>query len=240
MRMKPVIPHLKAAGFVAVLCFVQPAVAETGYLSPAQFDPAVLLPPPPADGSTAQAAELAELHRIETARTASAFARADADAKNETITMFAETLGPSFDTAKLPATTHLFARIAVDEEAISKKLKLYFHRNRPYVVDRTLHHCGHGTPLAAQTSYPSGHASVAYVMGAVLAKLVPDHAQAILTRSAEFAETRLICCVHYRSDVEAGHVVGMLIAQKLTENPDFRSEYEAARMELQVAGVSSK
>lgn len=239
--MKPVVQYLKAAGFIAVLCFAQPAFAETGFLSPAQFEPSLLLPPPPADGSAAQVSELAELHRIEAARTADAFARAQADGKNETVTMFAEILGPSFDAAKFPATVKLFSRIAVDEDAISGKFKTYFHRNRPYAVDSTLNHCGHKSSLKGeQTSYPSGHATVAYAMGAVLAELMPDHAQDILARSADFAENRLVCGVHYRSDIEAGHVLGMLVATKLNENPDFQSEYEAAKTELQVAGLSPK
>jgi acid phosphatase (class A) len=198
----------------------------------------LLLPPPPADGSSAQAAELAELHRIENARTAVAFARADTDAKSETVTMFAETLGPSFDIAKLPATAYLFDRIAVDEETISKKFKLNFHRNRPYVADPTLHHCGHGTVMAAQTSYPSGHTSVAYVMGAILADLNPNRAQAILARSADFAENRLVCGVHYRSDIEAGHVVGMLIAERLQQNAEFQAAFQAAKAELTAVSAS--
>lgn len=233
--MKTIVQSLKAAGFIAALCFAQAAAAETGFLSPAQFDPAELVPPPPADGSSAQVAELAELHRIEKSRTASALARASADGKNETVTMFAGVLGPSFDIAKLPATAHLFARIAVDEEVISKKFKVYFHRNRPYALDSSLHHCGHGSAKSAHTSYPSGHTSVAYAMGAVMAKLRPDDAQKILSRSADFAHNRLVCGVHYRSDIEAGHVVGMLIAEKLQQSPEFQVEFRAAKDELAAA-----
>lgn len=237
--MKRLLRGCKWSCLAVILCFTHPAWAESGFLSPTKFDPATLLPPPPADGSDRQVAELAELHRIEVARTPQAFAKAGADGKNETVTMFAETLGPSFDIAKLPATAKLFSRIGADEESISKKFKTYFHRTRPYSVDGTLHRCANKPGKSTQTSYPSGHATVAYAMGAVLAKLLPPHAGAILARSSEFAENRLICGVHYRSDIEAGHVLGILIAERLEEDPEFRAEFNASKAELRAIGLLS-
>ena len=46
-------------------------------------------------------------------------------------------------------------------------------------------------------------------MGVVLASLLPDKAQAILQRASVFAENRLICGVHFRSDIVAGRLVSL-------------------------------
>jgi hypothetical protein len=53
--------------------------------------------------------------------------------------------------------------------------------NKSYIEDSAAATAVVPSLTAAQASYPSGHASVAYIMGAVVAKLVPD-AQAILAR----------------------------------------------------------
>ena len=54
-----------ALGIAAVaLAFSVTASAAPSFLTPDQYDPARLLPPPPADGSDAAKAELAELHRF--------------------------------------------------------------------------------------------------------------------------------------------------------------------------------
>ena len=223
---------------IALVLLARVAIAEPAFLSPAQINPSELLPPPPADGSNAAKAELAELHRIEDTRTAERFVQAKSDGDNETVTLFANALGSSFDLTKLPATAKLFSGIVHDEDAISGVAKKYFHRNRPYVVDVSLKHCGSGVSKGGQTSYPSGHATVAFAMGVVLAELMPAKAQDILSRSADFAESRLVCGVHYRSDIEAGQVLGSVIAIKLMEIPEFQSAFSAAQAELKAKGFA--
>src|SRR5262249_35932926 len=110
--------------------------------------------------------------------------------------------------------------------------KKFFHRARPYTVDSSLHSCAKDASKPAYTSYPSGHATVAYAMGVVLASLIPAHAQEILARSSDFAESRLVCGVHFRSDIVAGEAFGTVLALKLMQNANFKSEYSAAATEL--------
>jgi acid phosphatase (class A) len=211
--------------------------AESKFLAPGTIDAAKLLPPPPADGSPRQLEEMAELHRIEAARTADQLAQAQADAKNETVTMFAAVLGPSFDIAKLPATAQLFGDIANEEVASAKPAKTFFHRARPYTTDPSLKSCAEKTDKPEFTSYPSGHSTVGYAMGVVLASLIPSRAQAILARSEDFAENRLVCGVHYRSDITAGEAFGTVLALDLMRNAAFRREYDAAAAELRAQQI---
>ena len=94
--------------FTAALFLAAPAAfaADAGvkFITLTDVEPAKLLPSPPADGSMAGKAELAELKAIEAARTPKALERAKSDDKTENASFFADVLGPGFDLSKLPAT----------------------------------------------------------------------------------------------------------------------------------------
>ena len=72
-------------------------------------------------------------------------------------------------------------------------------------------------------------------MGVVLASLVPEKSQIILARAAEFGEHRLVCGVHFRSDIVAGQEFGTVLALRLMQKPAFKADMEAARAELRAA-----
>jgi acid phosphatase (class A) len=77
-----------------------------------------------------------------------------------------------------------------------------------------------------------------YTFGVVLASLIPEKSQAILARSADYAYSREVCGDHYHSDVEAGHVLGTAIGTLSLHNKALKPEIEAARQELQHAGIT--
>jgi len=209
--------------------------AAKSFLDPSQVDASRFLPPPPAADSAQARAEIEELERIAKERTPETFAAAARDARDETGAVFADALGAGFDLARLPATARMLGDVHAAEEAVSKPAKEYFHRERPWVLDPALVTCAEHKPGSSPTSYPSGHATIAYAMGVILAALVPGKAQAILARSAQFSENRLVCGVHYRSDIAAGEAFGTIIAIDLMQNAGFRTEYDAAAAELSAA-----
>jgi membrane-associated phospholipid phosphatase len=88
---------------------------------------------------------------------------------------------------------------------------------------------------AKLNSYPSGHSTLAFSMGVVLADLMPGKSQAILSRAGQYAERRLVCGVHYRSDIVAGQQFGTVLALRLMENPAFQAQMAKARAELRPA-----
>ena len=208
------------------------------FLAPAQYDSVRLLPPPPAPGSAQAKAEIAELDRIQAERSKAQFDAAGHDAHTETLMMFAPVLGGDFDLEKLPATAKLSTDMAKTEEMVTKDGKAFFKRSRPYIVDAQIKTCEPPKPAPAENSYPSGHATVAFIMGTVMASAIPGKAQAILARSREFAENRLVCGVHYRSDIVAGETLGTLVGAELLQNAAFRPEYDAAVAELRSAGFA--
>ena len=223
-----------------VLGVSSPAIAKETVppmLSAVQLDPALVLPPPPLPGSVQASAEFAELHAIEAARTPAeeADARADGDTKNATI--FAVVLGPHFDLAALPATARLMGIVRASEKDVVDRGKAYFKRARPYAIELALKSCKAGGDPGS--SYPSGHTTMAFAMGATLARLVPAKADALLARAARYGQSRIVCEQHFRSDVSAGQTLGTLVAERLMALPDFRVAFDDAQRELAKAGIAA-
>lgn len=213
--------------------------ADPGFLPPSEmYDPAHFLPPPPADGSAQALAELAEVKKYQAEATPAQRAAAALDDGNENGTVFAVVLGPAWDLSKLPATAKLIHEVTASEGPFSDIAKTEFHRRRPWIVDAAIQTCAPHRPSQDLQSYPSGHTTVGYGMGMVLANLMPSHAQAILGRSAQFAENRMICGMHFRSDIVAGQQFGTIMAIRLMQNPQFQSDMAAAKTELQAAHLA--
>jgi acid phosphatase (class A) len=218
---------------VAVLSLSWSASAQAGLLDPAAFDATRFLPPPPADGSVTTQAEFTELKAIAARRTPAMVAAAAHDSKDESPDIFNGAIG--LDIAKLPQTSKLLTLVGDEEEDDTKAAKAYFHRDRPYSVDASIKTCTPVKPGKAANSYPSGHSTRAFSMGVVLAALVPAKSQAILARASEYAENRLVCGVHYRSDIVAGQQFGTVLALRLMENPEFKAQMAKAQAELRAA-----
>jgi acid phosphatase (class A) len=207
---------------------------DPSLLAPGDLDPALVLPPPPATDSPQGRAELVELRTMLATSSPADRDAAAALGKIKDVSLFASAV-PGLDLAKLPATARLFDMVRETEKAVVDRGKDEFKRPRPWIVDPAIVPCSRGDdPLS---SYPSGHSTMAYSMAGVLARLIPARAPAILTRAAEFAQTRLTCDQHFRSDVTAGEALGLLLAERLMAKPVFATAFAEARAELAKAGV---
>ena len=221
---------MKYAALILALGLAFPLTAHAGLLEPTQVDAAQFLPPPPQRGSVEEKAEFDELRAIAARSTPDMRNLAKHDAEDETPDIFNAAIG--FDVAAKPATFKLLQMVVDEEDGDTKPAKAYFHRDRPYASDPSLKTCTPVKPGKAANSYPSGHASLAYSMGVVLASLMPEKSQAILARASEYAEHRLVCGVHFRSDIAAGQQYGTVLALRLMQNPQFQSQMDLARAEL--------
>ena len=94
---------------------------------------------------------------------------------------------------------------------------------RPFVVHKQST-CTPGEEkfLAGDGTYPSGHSAVGWGWALVLAELVPSRADAILQRGREFGHSRVVCNVHWQSDVEAGRFMASAAVARLHADPAFR------------------
>jgi hypothetical protein len=222
---------MRSSVLVPVLSFfLWSASAQAGLLDQTQFEPSRFLPPAPAQDSAQTQAEMAELKAIAAKSSAEEKLAAAKDAKDESPDIFNAAIG--FDIATRPETQKLLAMVVEEEDGDSKVAKTYFHRLRPYSADPSLVTCEPHKPGKAPNSYPSGHATLAFSMGVVLAQVMPAKSQEILGRASQYAERRLVCGVHYRSDIVAGQQFGTILAVRLMENPAFQAQMAKARAEL--------
>jgi acid phosphatase (class A) len=196
-----------------------------------QVDVGNLLPSPPADGSATQQSELQELHNIQATRTPAMVAAAEADASERDMFIYRPALGPAFSPSALPMVTALSADIQAAEPVVIKAAKHYFDRERPFVADPTLHN----VCPAESGSYPSSHATNAYLQADVLAAMVPEMRAAIFARANNYAYNRLVCGVHYPSDLQAGKTVADAMMGPMMNNPAFQTDFARAQTELRHA-----
>ncbi len=221
-----------STSLLALLLATAPALAD-GILSPADYPPAQILPVAPADGSTEQKKEMAELHHIQATMSDADFAAANKDEVTENVTYLAPVLGAGFDFKSTPKTLALFAVVRAEEKAAGKLAKNTFKRHRPWVLDPSLKTCTReDSPIS---SYPSGHSTLGFSMAVVLSAMLPEKADAIMARAKQYAEHRLVCGVHYRSDIVAGQVLGTLVGEELLHSPKFQDQFTAAKAELRAA-----
>jgi acid phosphatase (class A) len=198
--------------------------------------PAQILPPPPAADSVLTLEEIAEVKAWVAKTTPEQKALAAKDALNKTASFFSDTI-TGFDLSKLPATKELFDQVRFTEDQQAKVFKNYFKRARPYITDPTISLCVEAESGGELQSYPSGHATMAYSMGVVLANLIEPQAAAIMLRAKLYSDNRMRCGVHHRSDTVAGQVLGTLVATELLQNAEFQKMFAASRQELQAAGL---
>jgi acid phosphatase (class A) len=209
------------------------------YFDPVVLDLPDLIPNPPAVDSAANQAELADLHRIEAARTPAQVAAAKADEDEEDMFAFKTVLGAGFNPDALPITAELGVQVKNEQSVAGGVLKAVFARPRPYQTDKTLH------PVCVLTeaanSYPSGHALTGYLEGLTLAEIVPEKRPQILARADDFARNRLVCGVHYPSDVEASRRVAYAVFGYMMATPRFQRDLAAAKAETRAKlGLAAK
>lgn len=200
------------------------------YVDPLILTIGTLLPPPPAVDSAETPADLAELHRIEQTRTSEQAAKAKADEDEEDMFVYGTVLGPGFTPEALPVTAALGMHVKNEQGVIGNQLKLYYQRPRPYRSDATLHPV---CELKTQhDSYPSGHGLTGYLEAFTLAEIAPEKRTEILARADDYAHDRLVCGVHYPTDIEASRRAAYAIFGYMLATPRFQRDLGAARDEM--------
>lgn len=216
-----------------------PASAEEHhfhYLPASSINPIDVLPDPVPEGSSAEKAEIGDLHALIASSTPERIEQAKWDDQHEDPALYDAVLGLKLES--FPKTWALLKAVQNEGDAAADVTKVYFHRKRPWAVDPTMPRCDGTATDSPYRSYPSGHSTLGYSTGFVLARLLPGRAQLVMDRSADFAESRRVCGVHYPSDTEASHVLGTYVASRLMADPVFMKQFEAARAELKAAHVA--
>lgn len=196
------------------------------------IDGRVLLPPPPVLGSAADRADLAIAQgpwseaRIDQARQDSAI---------DPFAAFDNVLGADFTAVRFPATAILLRRVTAGAGAASQPPKDLYQRPRPFMRIAGHPTCVDPTPLRGNGSYPSGHTAIGFAWGLTLAEMLPTRADALVARGIDFGQSRIVCGVHWNSDVETGRTIGAAVFARLQSEAGFQAELTAARAELAAA-----
>ncbi len=212
----------------------QPTHPTTAERNPAvQVDATVFIPPPPQAGG---ALELAERAVVRGPWTPERRAQALEDNAIDPFAAFDSVMGADFARANFPATFTVLDRAGRAAGFAGDPVKFLYRRPRPFLSDSAITTCiPNDERLRASFSYPSGHAALGWGWALVLAELVPSRADAIIERGRDFTWSRVVCGVHYPSDVEAGRTVAAAAIARLHADPDFQREFAAAREELAAA-----
>ena len=128
--------------------------------------------------------------------------------------------------------SRLLARAGADLFPIIGASKDHYQRPRPFVVEQGPVCVTTSPQFAASGAYPSGHAAMGWLYALLLAEADPAKAAAIGARGRAYGERRVVCGVHYVSDVEAGRTVSTAVVAALHGAADFAPDIAAVRTEL--------
>ncbi|WOP15197.1 phosphatase PAP2 family protein [Ottowia sp. SB7-C50] len=216
-----------------------------GYLDRAALpDSLALLPPPPDKASALRAADEAAYRATRPLLATPRGAQAAVDAKLD-FPAAASTFACAAQLDITPeATPHLYTvlrRTLVDAGGATYRAKDHYRRVRPFAEYKD----GSCTPdeearLMRDGSYPSGHAALGWAWALVLAELMPERADALLQRGHAYGQSRVICGVHWQSDVEAGRLMGAAAVARLHAHPPFQAQMRAAASEIRAARAGGR
>jgi acid phosphatase (class A) len=197
------------------------------------IDAAKVLPPPPAEDSLAGSADLEAVRQAQAWRTPDQVAWARSVEKDDPFAA-ATVLGPWFRAENLPLCADLLQRVGRDTKAVSDRAKDLFPRRRPPLVDPRILPC---VLLPASSSYPSGHATRAFIRALVLGEVLPDRRQALLDEAHRSAWGRILGGVHFPTDDVGGRLLAEAIFAELKRSPAFQTAVAACRAEVQTKGM---
>lgn len=225
---------------------VHPGILK-GYLDPKTLPNSLgLIPEAPIQGNAAQklddAVSQKYLRLQNTPRWEMAKKDADLSFPNAA-NVFSCALGIPINEKQTPHLYLLLRRTLADAGGATYTAKNHYNRVRPFMLNRKPICTPEDIELLKKDgSHPSGHTAVGWAWALILAEISPSHADAIFARGRAFGESRIICNVHWHSDVVEGRFIGASTVAILHTDPQFLSDLEAAKKEvasLYAKGVKS-
>ena len=131
-----------------------------------------------------------------------------------------------------PEIILLAQRATSDVSKANKVAKKHYQRVRPFAF--------YGEPsitpendeeMAKTWSYPSGHSARGWMFALVLSAVAPERAEALAVRANAYAMNRVICGHHWKSDIDAGKTVAMVLFAALTGTQEYQEQLQKARAE---------
>jgi acid phosphatase (class A) len=217
---------------IALLAFLSNCAAEE-FLPKDSSALVDLLPPFPASDSPAGRADLETVLQVQADRTPEQIERAKR-VESQTISSFAQpVLGRWFRIEDFPRTKQLFDEVTLESRTnVIDKVKRHWSRTRPYLFSTAVHPV---VERPANTSYPSGHSTVAALWGTILAAAFPEKAEGFKAQIHEAMWCRVLGGAHYPSDTIAGDLLGEAIANAMLKSPQMERALMTMREEISPA-----
>jgi acid phosphatase (class A) len=208
-----------------------------GYLShEARPNSLALLPPPPGSKSTAFALDEEVSQKNLALRGTPRWTLANEDANlffPQAAGTFSCVLNAPITEQDTPHLYVLLRRTLMDAGSSTDNAKKHYNRTRPFAVNKEpICPSDDGKPYIKGGSYPSGHSAIGWAWALILSEIAPDKTDAILARGRAFGDSRVVCNVHWQSDVTEGRIIGASTVARLHADPAFLADLEAAKSEL--------
>lgn len=219
-----------------------PGGQTTGYLTASAMSGKDILPGPPPAGSAYDIADRANYDATRSLEGSARWKLAQQDNdlwQGGALKRFSCAMGREVNATQTPVAWKLLHKIELDVRTLGTPAKNHFDRKRPALGnDKPI--CVPREPwLATNASYPSGHSMVAWAWALILTEAAPDKADALLKLGQESGDSRVVCGVHYPSDVEAGRVLAAGMVARLHAEPAFNADLAALKRELASAPPAS-
>lgn len=152
-------------------------------------------------------------------------------------------LGRAFISAYDKGELGKAAALIKASEISTGKAKKHFHYDRPFLVKgNSIHLVPDDTvvkdnkPYAADGgSFPSGHTNTGVTDALLLAQMLPERYDALVTRGARYGYSRLVLGVHYPLDVMGSRMVAESNVATFLNDPAYRTLFNEARDQLREA-----
>jgi len=208
-----------------------------GYLSTDQIpDSLAISPPPPVSGSIWARLDEEIANAALTLQGSARFEQAHVDAQfpfPASANHFACALGVAVDEAHTPSLYRLLGRTRADVSASTRAVKNHYQRPRPFMLNgQPTCSPEHEELLRGNGSYPSGHTAAGWVWALSLAEIAPERAAEIIQRGRSYGQSRVVCNVHWYSDVLQGQALAAAVMTKLHNNTEFLADLARARDEI--------
>ncbi|GJE56491.1 MULTISPECIES: acid phosphatase [Methylobacterium] len=210
--------------------------AHKPYLSDeAAPDTLAILPPPPGGHSASESADRAIYNATRAYAGTARWELATNDVAEGAAALledFSCVLGQRLDTARVPHLITLLERARLDLVRAVRAPKRHYRRLRPFVGNEAPICVARDPKLADSFSYPSGHSTQGWAYAMIMAGLMPEKATQFLVRGRLYGESRVVCGVHWMSDVVVARTNASVVFAALMSDPGFRADLDRARVEL--------
>jgi acid phosphatase (class A) len=153
---------------------------------------------------------------------------------------FSCAVGAELTAENAPTLARILARTTADAGAAAQRAKELYQRTRPYLNNPGNICIERSDGLAKSFDYPSGHGSLGWVAGLVIAQLTPDRSTPVLARARAYGESRVVCGVHNMSAIEAARTNGASVFAVLQGSQEFQTAMATAKTEIAAARASGR